>query len=77
MKKFILLLFALIFVGCRDYHDIESIAKKEGFSQTCIDYAMPTIKSNSITNDAIIVITLQLEACKTRELLTEFHKENK
>ena len=50
------------------------MAKKEGFSQTCIDYAMPTIKSNYATR-AIIITTIQLEACKTRELLTALHKD--
>jgi hypothetical protein len=69
--------FVLTFVGCSDYRDVENAAKREGFSQTCIDYALPTIKSAYTTNDTIIVIFLQLEACKTRELLTEFHKENK
>ena len=77
MKKFILLLFVLAFTGCTDYRDLEDVAKKEGFSQTCIDYAAPTIKSNLLTNESIIVITIQLEACKTRELLTTLHKEIK
>ena len=70
MKKFILLLFVLAFTGCTDYRDVENVAKKEGFSQSCIDYAMPTIKSNLATKENIIIITIQLEACKTRELLT-------
>ena len=75
MKKFILLLFILAFTGCTDYRDIADVAKKEGFSQTCIDYAVPTIKSDLVTNESIIVITIQLEACKTRELLTTLHKD--
>lgn len=77
MKKFILLLFVLAFTGCGDYGDVADVAKKEGFSQSCIDYAIPTTKSTLVTNEHIIVITTQLEACKTRELLTTLHKENK
>lgn len=75
MKKFILLLFIVAFTGCTDYRDVENVAKKEGFSQSCIDYAMPTIKSNLVTKENIIIITIQLEACKTRELLTTLHKD--
>ena len=75
MKKFILLLFILVFTGCNDYRDLADVAKKEGFSQSCIDYAMPTIKSNYVTNEIITLIVIQLEACTTRELLTTLHKE--
>lgn len=77
MKKFILLLFILAFTGCTDYKDVEDIAKKEGFSQTCIDYAIPNVSYTLVTNEGIIAILIKLEACKTRELLTILHKENK
>lgn len=74
MKKFILLLFILAFTGCTDYKDLEDI---EGFSQTCIDYAIPNVSYTLVTNEGIIAILIKLEACKTRELLTILHKENK
>ena len=73
MKKiYLLLIIPFLFTACYSptYGDFKTQAKKDGFSDQCINYAISSPDTKFIQTQTIAVaIITQLEGCRTRELI--------
>lgn len=73
MKKIYLLpAIPFLFTACYSptYGDFKAQAKKDGFSDQCINYAISSPDTKPIPTQTIAVgVIVQLENCRTRELI--------
>lgn len=76
MKKLLLLPLLLFFVGCVDTNDLKEAARSDGYSENCIKYAFPKT-TKTVVNEHILLISTQLEGCKTREYLEQHYVQTK
>lgn len=76
LRNLLLSFIALFFIGCVSPYEAKSKLQKE-YSKECIDkiFTEKTMEIDYLNNDHIIVFSVLLENCETRNLIKQLKEK--